>query len=107
MRVDRQTLLGAECDGFLVEFEIDVPEGTPESEVTAREDAEGVAAAELVEQGHLVRVWQRRSPPGRAGRSAVIGRRRAGSTRVPSSPRTSAEHGLPARGDPRPTAGAR
>lgn len=29
---------------FLVEFEINVPEGTPENEVTAREDAESVAA---------------------------------------------------------------
>jgi hypothetical protein len=39
---------------FLVEFEINVPGGTPESEVTAREEAESAAAAKLVDQGHLV-----------------------------------------------------
>ena len=49
---------------FLVEFEIDVPEGTPESEVTAREDAESAAAAKLVDQGHLVRLWKRLVGPG-------------------------------------------
>jgi muconolactone delta-isomerase len=49
---------------FLVEFEINVPEGTPESEVTAREDAESAAAAKLVDQGHLVRLWKRRVAPG-------------------------------------------
>jgi muconolactone D-isomerase len=42
---------------FLVEFEISVPGGTPESEVRDREDAEATAAAELVRDGHLVRVW--------------------------------------------------
>jgi muconolactone delta-isomerase len=45
---------------FLVEFEINVPEGTPAPEVTAREDAEATAAAKLVDQGHLVRLWRRR-----------------------------------------------
>jgi muconolactone delta-isomerase len=49
---------------FLVEFEINVPEGTPESEVTAREDAESAAAAKLVDQGHLIRLWKRRVAPG-------------------------------------------
>lgn len=49
---------------FLVEFEINVPEGTPESEVTAREDAESAAAAKLVDQGHLIRLWTRRVSPG-------------------------------------------
>jgi muconolactone delta-isomerase len=49
---------------FLVEFEINVPEGTPETEVKAREDAESAAAAKLVEQGHLVRLWKRRVAPG-------------------------------------------
>ena len=49
---------------FLVEFEIDVPEGTPEPEVTAREAAESAAAAKLVDQGHLVRLWKRRVAPG-------------------------------------------
>jgi muconolactone delta-isomerase len=49
---------------FLVDFEINVPEGTPEAEVTAREDAESAAAARLVDQGHLVRLWKRRVAPG-------------------------------------------
>jgi len=40
---------------FLVEFEINVPKGIPESEVTAREDAESAAAAKLVDQGRLIR----------------------------------------------------
>src|ERR1700738_1736037 len=43
---------------FLVEFEINVPEGTPESEVKERENAEAVAAAKLVDDGHLVRLWK-------------------------------------------------
>jgi muconolactone delta-isomerase len=49
---------------FLVEFEIDIPEGVPESEVTAREDAESAAAAKLVDQGHLIRLWKRQVAPG-------------------------------------------
>ncbi|HEY3944614.1 MAG TPA: muconolactone Delta-isomerase family protein [Solirubrobacteraceae bacterium] len=49
---------------FLVEFEINVPEGTPEAEVTARQDAESAAAAKLVDQGHLVRLWKRSVAPG-------------------------------------------
>jgi muconolactone D-isomerase len=43
---------------FLVEFEIRVPEGTPPSEVRAREQAEATAAAALVDGGHLARVWK-------------------------------------------------
>jgi muconolactone delta-isomerase len=43
---------------FLVEFEITIPDGTTESEVMEREDAEADAAAKLVEEGHLVRVWK-------------------------------------------------
>ena len=49
---------------FLVEFQINVPEGTPESEVTAREAAEAAAAAKLVDQGHLIRLWKRHVAPG-------------------------------------------
>jgi muconolactone delta-isomerase len=59
---------------FLVDFEINVPEGTPETEVTAREDAESAAAARLVDQGHLVRLWKRRVAP---GESTPIGLYRA------------------------------
>ncbi len=47
---------------FLVEFEIEVPDGTPESEVSDRKRAEAVAAARLVQDGHLVRVWTRHVP---------------------------------------------
>ena len=44
---------------FLVEFEVEVPEGTPESEVEQRTRAESTAAARLVDEGHLIRVWRR------------------------------------------------
>ena len=49
---------------FLVEFEIDVPQGTPENEVMRRQDTESVAAAKLVDQGHLLRLWKRDVAPG-------------------------------------------
>jgi len=44
---------------FLVEFEVEVPEGTRESEVEQRFSAEAAAAARLVDEGHLLRVWRR------------------------------------------------
>ena len=44
---------------FLVEFEVEVPDGTPESEVDRRTRAESMAAAELAAEGHLLRVWRR------------------------------------------------
>jgi muconolactone D-isomerase len=43
---------------FLVEFEVHVPEEASVSEVEVRQDAEAVAAARLVEDGHLVRLWR-------------------------------------------------
>ena len=43
---------------FLVEFDLQVPAGTPESEVSAREQAESAAAAKLADEGHLVRLWR-------------------------------------------------
>ena len=46
------------------EFELHVPDGTPESEVTSRENAEASAAAKLVDEGHLIRVWKRLVAPG-------------------------------------------
>jgi len=49
---------------FLVEFEITVPYGIPESEVAERQTAEASAAAKLVEDGHLLRVWKRPVAPG-------------------------------------------
>jgi muconolactone D-isomerase len=44
---------------FLVEFEIRVPDGTPATEVEERERAEAAAAAKLVDEGHLLRLWRR------------------------------------------------
>ena len=44
---------------FLVEFDVNVPDGTPESEVEDRERAEASATRTLAEEGHLVRVWRR------------------------------------------------
>jgi muconolactone delta-isomerase len=63
---------------FLVEFEVKVPEGTPESEVGARQRAEAVAAARLADEGHLVRVWRRPVGP---DESTVLGLYRADSER--------------------------
>src|SRR4051812_23960355 len=59
---------------FLVEFEIRVPVGTPETEVEGRTRAEAAAAAQLVEQGHLLRVWTREAP---GGATTVLGLYRA------------------------------
>jgi muconolactone delta-isomerase len=61
---------------FLVEFEVNVPDGTPDAEVKGRESAEGSAAARLADQGHLVRVWNR---PVAAGDTTVVGLYRADS----------------------------
>jgi muconolactone D-isomerase len=44
---------------FLVEFEVEVPAGTPDAEVEKRQRAESGAAARLAEDGHLVRLWGR------------------------------------------------
>ena len=64
---------------FLVEFEIIIPSGIPDSEVTEREDAEAAAAAELVRQGHLIRLWMR---PLASGESRPIGLYRAESEAI-------------------------
>jgi muconolactone delta-isomerase len=44
---------------FLVEFKVEVPEGTSESEVEQRSRAEAFAADRLANEGHLLRVWRR------------------------------------------------
>ena len=44
---------------FLVEFDVEVPDGTSETEVGRRTSAEASAAARLVEEGHLLRLWRR------------------------------------------------
>jgi muconolactone delta-isomerase len=43
---------------YLVEFELHIPDGTPESDVTSRFAAEATAAANLAKQGHLIRLWK-------------------------------------------------
>src|SRR5262245_49990413 len=52
---------------FLVEFEVEVPADTPHAEVERRQRAES-AAAKLMEEGHLVRLWRRQ--PGDDGATA-------------------------------------
>jgi len=59
---------------YLVEFDVTIPGGTAESEVNDRERAEAVAAARLVEQGHLVRVWKLPVP---SGETRILGLYRA------------------------------
>jgi len=61
---------------FLVEFEIKIPEGTTASELKDREDAEAEAAAMLVAEGHLVRVWKL---PAESGETQTLGLYRADS----------------------------
>jgi muconolactone D-isomerase len=43
---------------LLVEFDINVPDGTPGSEVADRQTAEASAAANLAEDGHLLPAWK-------------------------------------------------
>jgi muconolactone D-isomerase len=62
---------------FLVEFEVNVPAGTPAEEVEGRETAEASAAARLAEDGHLVRLWKL---PAARGQTEAVGLYRAGST---------------------------
>ncbi len=61
---------------FLVGFDVRIPDGAPESEVTERVSAEAVAAAELARQGHLLRLWK---PPTSPGESKAVGLYRADS----------------------------
>lgn len=61
---------------FLVEFEVNVPDGAPASEVEVRESAEASAAARLMEEGHLVRLWK---PPATPGKTKALGLYRADS----------------------------
>jgi muconolactone delta-isomerase len=44
---------------FLVEFEVEVPAGTPHDEVDRRQRAESASAAKLAEGRQLVRIWGR------------------------------------------------
>ena len=54
---------------FLVEFQVDVPEGTPDSEVERRERAEAAAAANLARERHLARLWKPYVAPRRSIRT--------------------------------------
>ena len=55
---------------FLVEFAVEVPDGTSESEVEQRTRAEAVAAAGLAAEGHLLRLWR---PTVAAGEPTAVG----------------------------------
>src|SRR5438874_12635889 len=61
---------------FLVEFEVQVPAGAPQSEVRDREKAESAAAAKLADEGYLVRLWRR---PRVGGGATAVGLYRADS----------------------------
>jgi muconolactone D-isomerase len=61
---------------FLVEFEVNVPDGTPASELEARNSAEVSAAARLVDEGHLLRLWK---PPAAPAETKALGLYRADS----------------------------
>ena len=61
---------------FLVEFELEVPRGTPESEVEQRTRAESTAVARLAREGHVLRIWRRAAV---AGDTSAIGLYRADS----------------------------
>jgi muconolactone delta-isomerase len=61
---------------FLVEFELDIPDGVATSEVEGRERAEAIAADRLAHDGHLIRLWQ---TSGGTGRPKALGLYRADS----------------------------
>jgi muconolactone delta-isomerase len=61
---------------FLVEFNLHIPEGTPEAEVKRRVGAEAAATARLAREGHLARVWK---PPVAPGERKAVGLYRADS----------------------------
>ncbi len=61
---------------FLVEFELDIPDSVPKSEIEAREKSEAGAAETLADQGHLVRLWRASVD---TGPTRVLGLYRAGS----------------------------
>jgi muconolactone delta-isomerase len=60
---------------FLVDFAVDIPAGTPTSEINDRENAEAAATAKLADDGHLVRVWRSAAH----GETTIVGLYRADS----------------------------
>jgi muconolactone delta-isomerase len=61
---------------FLVEFDVNVPDGAARSEVEERERDEAAAVAKLAAQGHVVRIWK---PPVAPGETKALGLYRADS----------------------------
>jgi muconolactone D-isomerase len=55
---------------FLVEFDVEVPDGTSDTEVARRKREEAVAAAGLAAEGHLLRLWR---PTRAAGDPTAVG----------------------------------
>jgi muconolactone delta-isomerase len=47
---------------FLVAFALDIPSGTPKSDINDRYNAEAAATAELAAEGRLLRVWRSGAP---------------------------------------------
>ena len=61
---------------FLVEFDVNVPDGAARSEVEERQSSEAAAAAKLADEGHLIRIWK---PPVAPGETKALGLYRADS----------------------------
>jgi muconolactone D-isomerase len=61
---------------FLATLITSVPDGTPISVVDKTKDREAIRAAELAQEGHLLRLWK---PPAEPGEWRTIGLWRAGS----------------------------
>jgi muconolactone D-isomerase len=61
---------------FLVEFDIQVPKGTPQAEVEQRMSAEAAGLGRAGPRGHLVRLWR---PPAASGERKAPGLYRADS----------------------------
>jgi muconolactone delta-isomerase len=59
---------------FLVEFDVNVPDGAPRSEVEERQRREATAVARLARAGHAVRIWK---PPLAPGETKALGLYRA------------------------------
>jgi muconolactone delta-isomerase len=59
----------------LVQLELNIPDGVPESEVENRQRAEAAAAETLANEGHLVRLWRFSADTG----TTVLGLYRASS----------------------------
>jgi muconolactone D-isomerase len=60
---------------YLVDFTIDIPDGTPPDDVDRRSKAEAERVAALSREGHVTRVWR---PVPDDGRRRAVGLYRAG-----------------------------